>query len=143
MAGSFPPNSKVNGVMLCAAASATLRPTSSDPINVMCLMTGDFVRISASVGRQQTTSREFSIHPPLENTLQHTWTSSGLNLQARRHSLIAPTNHKVDQITCSEHFKTTAFPANKAVIIGDHELCNAEAHNQRKLIEDQCAYNVR
>ena len=55
IAGSFPPSSKVNGVMLCAAASATLRPTSSDPINVMCLMTGDFVRTSASEGRQHTT----------------------------------------------------------------------------------------
>ena len=55
IAGSFPPSSKVNGVMFSAAASATLRPTSSDPINVMCLMTGDLVRISASAGRQHTT----------------------------------------------------------------------------------------
>ena len=51
---------------------------------------------------------------------------SGLNLQARKHSLIAPTNHMVDQMTCSEHFKTMAFPANKEVMIGDHELCKAE-----------------
>ena len=58
---------------------------------------------------------------------QQTCMSSGLNLQAFKHSLMAPTNHRVDQMTCSEHFNTMAFPANKAAMIGDHELCNAEA----------------
>lgn len=55
IAGSFPPSSKVNGVMFSAAARATLRPTSSDPINVMCLIADDPVKTSASAGKQHTT----------------------------------------------------------------------------------------
>jgi hypothetical protein len=32
----------------------TLRPTSSEPMKVMCLITGDVVSASASSGQQQT-----------------------------------------------------------------------------------------
>jgi hypothetical protein len=38
---------------------------------------------------------------------------------------MAPTNHPVDQITCSEHFRTTPFPAKMEAKIGDQALCSA------------------
>lgn len=55
MAGSFPPSSRVTGVRCLVAAIATLRPTSSEPMNVMCLIKGEVVRASACSGQQHTT----------------------------------------------------------------------------------------
>jgi hypothetical protein len=71
MAGSFPPSSNVTGVKCSIAALATCtmsvshfqqtncsystsRPTVSDPMNVICLITGDFVNALASSGQQHT-----------------------------------------------------------------------------------------
>lgn len=38
---------------------------------------------------------------------------------------MASTNQVVDQITFSEHFKTTPFPAKMEAKIGDQALCRA------------------
>ena len=50
IAGSLPPSSSVTGVRCVVAASATFLPTSSEPMNVICLIHGDFVSASASSG---------------------------------------------------------------------------------------------
>ena len=64
IAGSFPPSSRVTGVKCSVAAIATLRPTSSEPINVICLIKGEVVRASACSGQQHITyvTREPSKH---------------------------------------------------------------------------------
>ena len=54
IAGSFPPSSRVTGVRCSVAAIATLRPTSSEPMNVICLIKGEVVRATASSGQQHT-----------------------------------------------------------------------------------------
>lgn len=57
---------------------------------------------------------------------EFTWTSSSSCPQARRHFRTASTNHWVDQITCSEHFKTILLPAKMAAMMGDQALCRAK-----------------
>ena len=50
MAGSLPPSSNVTGVRCVVAASATFRPTVSEPMKVICLIYCDLVKASASSG---------------------------------------------------------------------------------------------
>jgi len=146
IAGSLPPSSRVTGVRCCAAARATWKGSDtpqSYSLGVTNLTADTLGTYESDVLNFRRSCQALCLIREAAHKLfrrrkiassdercrlekEHTWTSSGSKLHARRHSLMTSTNQAVDQATCSEHLMTIALPANMAARIGDQALCNAE-----------------